>query len=130
MYRDKKSRKLGGVKIHPSDKKHKYKSKSYKTTKKQSVGKFIKRRKSTTPTSHILRMIHENYNGDEPALLTPDEFVEHVRQMYLLNGQQPIPLTYEEKSELYRLQAETDSLLRRDYHLTAEEFAEMAKFED
>ena len=131
MPRDKTSRKLGGVKIHPSDKKHKYKtSKSYKTTKKQSVGKFIKPRKTTPPTTRILRMIHENYNGYEPAFLTPDEFVEHVRQMYLLNGEEPIPLTYEEKSELYRLQEETDRLLRRDYHLRAEDLAELDTFED
>ena len=137
----KKSRKLGGVKIHPSDKKPKYKtSKSYKPTKKQSVGKYIKPRKSSLmqgpsprappPTTRILRMIHENYNGNEPALLTPDEFVEHVRQMYLLNGEEPIPLTYEEKSELRRLQEKTDRLLGQEYHFTEEELAEMAQFED
>ena len=127
------TRKLsGGVKIHPSDKKHKYKtSKPYKTKKeKQSVGKFIKPRKTTPPTTRILRMIHENYHAPVPALLTPDEFVEHVRQMYLLNGEEPIPLTYEEKSELRRLQAETDRLLGQEYHFTEEELAEMAQFED
>jgi tyrosyl-tRNA synthetase len=125
----KKSRKLGGVKIHPSDKKSKYKTtNSYKKTRKEKVGKYIKHRKST-PTSHILRMIHENYNGPEPALLEPEEFVEHVRQMYLLNGQTPIPLTYEETSELYRLQTETNRLLNQDYVLTDEELAEFETFE-
>ncbi len=125
-------RKVGGVKIHPSDKKHKYKtSKPYKTKKeKPSVGKFIKPRKTTPPTTRILRMIHENYHGPVPALLTPEEFVEHVHQMYLLNGEEPIPLTHEEISELYRLQAETDRLLDREFHLTEQELAEMAEFED
>ena len=129
----KKSRKRGGVKIHPSDKKSTHKpSKSYKLKKKQrSIGKFITPRNSTPPpTTHIHRMIHENYYAPVPALLTPDEFVEHVRQMYLLNGEEPIPLTYEEKSELYLLQAETDNLLRREYHLTEQDIAEMAEFED
>lgn len=74
-------------------------------------------------------MIHENYNAPVPALLTPEEFIEHVRQMYLLNGQIPIPLTYEENSELYRLQAETDRLLGQEYHLTANDLAEFDQFE-
>lgn len=82
----------------------------------------------------IRRMILDNYRGDHPSLLSPDEFKEKIKNMYRRNGLRPIPLTAEEERELARLDAELNNqLLIADElfdNLNEDQLAEMEQFEN
>ncbi len=81
----------------------------------------------------IRRLIRENYNGDPPPLLSPDEFKEYVKSIYNKNGLRPIPLTAEEEQELNRLDTELNAQLeladRLFGDLNEDELEEMNQFE-
>jgi hypothetical protein len=81
----------------------------------------------------VQRMILDNYRGDYPPLLSPDEFKDRIKNMYRKNKLRPIPLTPEEEREVQRLENELNEQLdlsdQMFDNLTEEEIAEMNQFE-